>query len=161
MKKVGIALGVLLALVAVAAAVLPWYLGVEAEKRFQEGLAEYGSANSPFAVKLVRYERGWFESTALHRVSVKADPTIYFDVHHAIDHLPDPRVGFHTQRAQTPRQPVCAGVQLPVAQLVVFLNHGHGVRTEPSLRFEQFVNTLTLRVLGLSGVPFHQRLLTF
>jgi uncharacterized protein YdgA (DUF945 family) len=104
MKKLGIALGVLLALVAVAAAALPWYLGGEAEKRFREGLADHSGANSPLAVKLVRYERGWLESTALHRVSVKADPDVYFDVHHAIDHLPDPRVGLIHMRS-TPRWP--------------------------------------------------------
>jgi hypothetical protein len=41
---------------------------------------------------------------ALHRVSLKADPDVYFDVHHAIDHLPDPRAGLIHMRS-TPRWP--------------------------------------------------------
>lgn len=104
MKKVGIALGVVLALAAVAAAAMPWYLGVEAERRFREGLADSSGGSSPLALKLVRYERGWLASTALHRVSLKADPTVYFDVQHDIDHLPDPDEGLIHMRS-TPRWP--------------------------------------------------------
>ena len=103
MKKIGIALGLLLGLVAVAAAALPWYLGVEAEKRFREATADRSASSSPFAVTLVEYRRGWLGSTALHRVSLKADPEVYFDIHHDIDQLPD-RVGLVRMRS-TPSWP--------------------------------------------------------
>ena len=43
-------------------------------------------------------------STALHRVSLSADPEVYFDIHHDIDHLPDPRAGLVRMRS-TPRWP--------------------------------------------------------
>ncbi len=89
MKKIGVVLGLLLVLVAAAAAALPWYLGMEAEEHIRAVIAERSDANSPFAVKLVQYDRGWLQSTALHRVSLKADPAVYFDIHHDIDQLPD------------------------------------------------------------------------
>ena len=103
MKKIGMVLGLLLVLVAAAAAALPWYLGMEAEEHIREAIAERSGANSPFAVKLVQYERGWLQSTALHRVSLKADPAVYFDIHHDIDQLPDPH-GLVRMRS-TPRWP--------------------------------------------------------
>ncbi len=104
MKKIGIALGLLLGAMVVGAAALPWYLGIEAEKHFRAGIAERSGGNSPFAVTLVQYRRGWLGSTALHRISLKADPEVYFDVHHDIDQLPDPRVGLLRMRS-TPRWP--------------------------------------------------------
>jgi hypothetical protein len=104
MKKIGIALGALLALAGLAAAALPWYVGMETEKRFQAGISNPDITNSPFALKLVQYRRGWTHSTALHRISLKAEPDVYFDVHHDIDHLPDPRVGLVRVRS-TPRWP--------------------------------------------------------
>ena len=104
MKKIGIALGLLLVVLAMAAAALPWYIGTQAEKRFRDGLQEGDGGNSPFAVKLVQYQRGWMHSTALHRISLRADPEVYFDIHHDIDHLPDPRAGL-VQVRSTPRWP--------------------------------------------------------
>jgi uncharacterized protein YdgA (DUF945 family) len=104
MKKIGIALGVLLALLVVVAAAVPWYVGVQAEQRFRDATRERNAGNSPLSVTLVQYQRGWLHSTALHRVSLKADPDVYFDVQHEIDHLPDPRAAlWHVH--STPRWP--------------------------------------------------------
>jgi uncharacterized protein YdgA (DUF945 family) len=104
MKKIGIALGLLVVLVGIAAAAVPWYLGIEAETRFRDGMAERSGGNSAFAVTLVQYRRGWLQSTALHRVSLKADPDVYFDIQHDIDHLPDMRGNLVRMRS-TPRWP--------------------------------------------------------
>jgi len=104
MKKIGIALGVLLVLAGAAAAALPWYVGMETEKHFQAAIVQPDSANSAFTLELVQYRRGWAHSVALHRISLKADPDVYFDIRHDIDHLPDPRAGLVHVRSM-PRWP--------------------------------------------------------
>ena len=104
MKKIGIALGVLLGLLVVAAGALPWYLGVQAEERLRAATAERNAAGSPFAVTLVQYRRGWLDSTALHRISLKADPSVHFDIQHDIEQLPDPS-GNLVRIRSTPRWP--------------------------------------------------------
>jgi uncharacterized protein YdgA (DUF945 family) len=100
MKTVKIGLAVLLLLAASAAAAFPWYLGLRTERGFHAAL-EQGvlrdiglGGGSPLSVSLVRYERGWLHSTAVHRVALKADPEVSFEVHHAIRHVPDPKRGF-------------------------------------------------------------------
>lgn len=105
MRQIKIALLVLLVIVAGAAAAFPWYLGWRTEQRFIAGLDHSALANnSPLAVSLVRYERGWLHSTAVHRVSLKADPEVHFDVQHAIRHVPDPEKGWIVVHS-TPRWP--------------------------------------------------------
>jgi len=105
MKTVKIALVVLLLLVAAAGAAFPWYLGWETEQGFKQGLDHAAlGGNSPMSVSLVRYERGWLHSTAVHRVTLKADPEVHFDVLHDIRHLPDPKQGLVIVQS-TPRWP--------------------------------------------------------
>ena len=104
MKKIGIALGALLGLLVVAAGALPWYLGVEAEQRFRAATAERNATGSPFTLTLVQYQRGWLESSALHRVSLKADPSVHFDIQHDIEQLPDVQGNLVRVRS-TPRWP--------------------------------------------------------
>jgi uncharacterized protein YdgA (DUF945 family) len=105
MRKLKIALALVLFLIAGAAAAFPWYLGRQAEQRFLAGLKHPAlGENSAVAVSLVQYERGWLNSSAVHRVALKADPDVYFDVHHAIGHLPDPERGLVTVHS-TPRWP--------------------------------------------------------
>jgi uncharacterized protein YdgA (DUF945 family) len=105
MRKLKIALALVLFLIAAAAAAFPWYLGRQAEQRFLAGLKHPALGdNSAVAVSLVQYERGWLNSSAVHRVALKADPDVYFDVHHAIRHLPDPERGLVMVHS-TPRWP--------------------------------------------------------
>ena len=105
MKKLTIALGAVLLLAAGAAAAFPWYLGWQAEQRLRAGLDHPAlTQNSAVVVALVQYDRGWLNSSAVHRVTLKADPQVYFDVHHAIRHLPDPERGLVMVHS-TPRWP--------------------------------------------------------
>ena len=105
MRTVKIALAVLLLIVAGAAGALPWYLGWQTEAGFKAGFEHAArDVSSPLSLSLVRYERGWLDSSAVHRVTLKADPEVYFDVHHAIRHLPDPASGLVVVQS-TPRWP--------------------------------------------------------
>ena len=105
MRKLKIALALVLCLIAGAAAAFPWYLGRQTEQRFLAGLEHPALGdNSAVAVSLVQYQRGWLNSFAVHRVALKADPEVYFDVHHAIRHLPDPERGLVMVHS-TPRWP--------------------------------------------------------
>jgi len=105
MRKLKIALAVVLLVAAGAAAAFPWYLGWQTEQRLRAGLDHPALGdNSALAVALVQYERGWLHSYAVHRVTLKADPQVYFDVHHAIRHLPDPERGVVMVHS-TPRWP--------------------------------------------------------
>jgi len=105
MRKLKIALALVLFLIAGAAAAFPWYLGRQAEQRFLAALSHPALGdNSAVALSLVQYERGWLHSSAVHRVALKADPEVHFDVHHAIRHLPDPERGLVMVHS-TPRWP--------------------------------------------------------
>jgi uncharacterized protein YdgA (DUF945 family) len=148
MKKIGIALGLLLGLLAVAAAALPWYLGMEAEKHFRQATAERSKSNSPFAVTLVEYRRGWLGSTAVHRVSLKADSAVYFDIQHDIDQLPDPR-GPVVRMRSTPRWPQ----QVQAAADYYFAK-------QPALTVETAVDYERNVSVSLSSPAFSRQLLT-
>ena len=95
MNKLTIGAAALLVTGAAAAAAFPWYVGVEVEQQIVAALAkDAADGNSPVAITLVQYRRGWLHSAATHRVALKADPEVHFDVHHAIRHVPDPTRGF-------------------------------------------------------------------
>jgi hypothetical protein len=105
MKKLAISLAVIAALAAAAGAAVPWYVGMETEKYFQSQLNEaLLGTNSSVTVKMVQYDRGWLGATAVQRVALKADPSVQFDIHHQIDHLPDPSTGWLKVHS-TPRWP--------------------------------------------------------
>jgi uncharacterized protein YdgA (DUF945 family) len=104
MRKIAVGLGAVLVVAGVAAAALPWYLGIETEKHIQAAIKEPHGANSAFSLRLVQYRRGWAHSVAVHRIGLKADPDVYFDIRHDIDHLPDPR-GELVHVRSTPRWP--------------------------------------------------------
>jgi uncharacterized protein YdgA (DUF945 family) len=105
MKKLAISLAVVVVLAAAAAAAVPWYVGMETEKYFQSQLNEtLLGANASVTVKMVQYDRGWLGATAVQRVALKTDPSVQFDIHHEIDHLPDPGAGWLKVRS-TPRWP--------------------------------------------------------
>ncbi len=63
MKKIGIALGVVLLLLAVAAAAGPFWFGMQMENVYTE-MVQQMSANSTAAFTTKRYERGWLSSSA-------------------------------------------------------------------------------------------------
>jgi uncharacterized protein YdgA (DUF945 family) len=105
MKKLVIGLAVVALLAGAAAAAVPWYVGMETEKYFQSQPNEtLLGTNSSVTVKIVEYERGWLRATAVQRVALKTDPSVQFEIHHAIDHLPDPSVGWLKVHS-TPRWP--------------------------------------------------------
>jgi len=104
MKKIAIALTALVVLLAAAAAAYPWYLGMQTETELRAQLKGSDGIGSPVRVTLVQYQRGWISSTALHRVSLKSDANVYFDVHHEIDHVPD-LSGSLVRIKSTPRWP--------------------------------------------------------
>jgi uncharacterized protein YdgA (DUF945 family) len=84
-----------LVLTGAAAAAVPAYLGWQTQQQFTAALNNLAAnANSPVAVTLVKYERGWLHSSATHRVTLKADPDVHFDVQHRIRQVPDPSRGF-------------------------------------------------------------------
>ena len=81
-------IGVVAAVVVTGAAgtaALPWYLGWRTEHGFAEVLrqTQAGNANSPLAITLVQYRRGWLSSEVTHRISMKSDPDAYFTIKHA------------------------------------------------------------------------------
>jgi uncharacterized protein YdgA (DUF945 family) len=105
MKKLGMLLGLVLAVLALAAAAVPWYIGWETERHFIASLGDPAlKRNSPLAMALKSYERGWLHSRAVHRVSLRADPEVYFDVEHDIRQVPDPNAGWVIVQS-TPRWP--------------------------------------------------------
>jgi uncharacterized protein YdgA (DUF945 family) len=148
MKKIGIALGVLLGLLVTAAGALPWYLGGQAEQRFRAATAERNTAGSPFAVTLVQYRRGWLDSSALHRVSLKADSSVYFDIQHEIEQLPDVHGNLVVVRS-TPRwpQPVQAAADYYFAK-------------QPALTVETAVDYERNVAIRISSPAFSRPLLT-
>jgi uncharacterized protein YdgA (DUF945 family) len=94
MNKLTIGAAALLAIGAAASAAFPWYVGVQVEQQIVAALSEGDNDKSPIAVTLVQYRRGWLHSAATHRVSLRAEPEVYFDVHHAIRQIPDPTRGW-------------------------------------------------------------------
>ncbi len=72
-------------------AAIPWGVGRLVERTFVTRVEELtGGANALLRMRLVRYERGWLVSEAVHRVELD-DASSSFDLVHRIDHLP--RVG--------------------------------------------------------------------
>jgi len=88
-KVIGVSIGAL----AVAAAI-PWGVGRLAEHRFVTGLeSAAGGVDAMMRMHLVRYERGWLSSSAVHRVQLTDNAAGAFEIHHRIDHLPRPGEG--------------------------------------------------------------------
>jgi len=82
------------------AATIPWGVGRLAEHRFVQALQRAaGGADAMARVRLVRYERGWLSSSAVHRVALTDDAAGVFEIHHRIDHLP--RLGEGLARVQS------------------------------------------------------------
>src|SRR6185295_7041241 len=90
------------ALVAVPAAILvaaactfPWYLGMQTEQAMRAEVSKLASnAQFPLNVTFMRYDRGWLSSTAVTRLTLKAEPNVYLDVRHEISQLPRPKSGW-------------------------------------------------------------------
>jgi uncharacterized protein YdgA (DUF945 family) len=82
-------------ILAAAACSVPVYVGAQTEQAMRaEAIRLTGSAQFPLNVVYTRYDRGWLSSSAVSRLTLKAEPDIYLDVRHEISHLPDPRVGW-------------------------------------------------------------------
>jgi len=89
-KVIGVSIGVLL-----VAAAIPWYVGRIVEDRFVGRIEQLmGGTAGVLGVSLLRYDRGWFASEAVHRINPGGDPSASFEVHHRIDHLPRLREGW-------------------------------------------------------------------
>jgi uncharacterized protein YdgA (DUF945 family) len=58
-----------------------------------------GSAQFPLNVTFMRYDRGWLSSTAVTRLTLKAEPSIYLDLRHEISQLPGPGRGWMRVRS--------------------------------------------------------------
>jgi len=83
-KVIGVSIGAL-----ALAATIPWGVGRLAEHRFVEALGRAaGGADAMARMRLVRYERGWLSSSAVHRVALTDNAAGVFEIHHRIDHLP-------------------------------------------------------------------------
>ncbi|HYL18941.1 MAG TPA: DUF945 family protein [Burkholderiales bacterium] len=94
MKKTALIVVPLGILVATACAA-PWYVGVQTEEAMRvEATKLASSAQFPLNVSYTHYERGWLSSSAVTRLTLKAEPSIYLDVRHEISQLPDPRAGW-------------------------------------------------------------------
>jgi len=84
-----------LGLVVAAACALPWYLGLRTEQALRAEMGKLTSrAQFPLNVTFMRYDRGWLSSSALTRLTLKAQPSVFLDVRHEISHLPQPRTGW-------------------------------------------------------------------
>ncbi len=82
-------------IVAAAACALPWYLGMQTEQAMRAEVSKMASsAQSPLNVTFMRYDRGWLSSTAVTRLTLKAEPSLYLDVRHDISQLPQPGAGW-------------------------------------------------------------------
>lgn len=94
MNKLAI-VAVPIGILAAAACAVPLYVGMQTEQAMRAEATELaGSAQFPLNVTYTRYDRGWLSSSAVSRLTLKAEPDIYLDVRHDISHLPDPRVGW-------------------------------------------------------------------
>lgn len=84
-----------LGVLAAAACAVPWYLGMQAEHELRAQVSNLSrSAQFPFSVALMRYDRGWLSSSAVTRFTLKADADYGVEVRHEISQLPDPRDGW-------------------------------------------------------------------
>jgi uncharacterized protein YdgA (DUF945 family) len=82
-------------MLAATACALPWYLGMQAEQGMRAEVSKLASsAQFPLNVTFMRYDRGWLSSNAVTRLTLKAEPSFFLDVHHEISHLPQPRSGW-------------------------------------------------------------------
>lgn len=105
MKKLAISLGVVVGVACIVGAAMPWYIGMETENFFRTQLNESLLGSNPqVTVQIAKYERGWLHATAVHRVVLKADQDVQFDIVHEIDHVPDPNSGWLKVHS-TPRWP--------------------------------------------------------
>jgi uncharacterized protein YdgA (DUF945 family) len=86
MKKIGIALGVVLLLVVVAAAAAPFWFGMQMEKAYTE-MVQQMSNNSTAAFTTKRYERGWLSSSAETTIQMPRVP-FGFRLSSEIEHGP-------------------------------------------------------------------------
>lgn len=94
MKKFALVI-VPLGVLAGAACALPWYVGMQTEHALRAEVSSLSrSPQFPFAVSLLRYDRGWLSSSAVTRFTLKADADYAVEVHHDIAQLPDPREGW-------------------------------------------------------------------
>jgi len=94
MKKLALVI-VPLAVIAGAACATPWYVGMQADRALRNEASSLShNPQFPFAVSLLRFDRGWLSSTAVTRFTLKADADYTFDVRHDIAQLPDPREGW-------------------------------------------------------------------
>jgi uncharacterized protein YdgA (DUF945 family) len=84
-----------LSVLAGAACAVPWYVGMQTEEAMRAQVAALaGNAQFPLNVVFTRYERGWLSSTAMSRLTFKAEPRMYLEVHHDISHVPDTQAGW-------------------------------------------------------------------
>ena len=64
------------AILAAAACALPWYLGMQTEQAMRAEVSKMASsAQFPLNVTFMRYDRGWLSSTAVTRLTLKAEPS--------------------------------------------------------------------------------------
>lgn len=64
-----------IAILAAVACALPWYVGVQVERSIREEVSRFADSPwLPFSVALTHYDRGLFSSTAITRITLKAQP---------------------------------------------------------------------------------------
>jgi uncharacterized protein YdgA (DUF945 family) len=82
-------------ILAAAACALPWYLGMQTEQSMRAEVSRLASSvQSPLNVTFMRYDRGWLSSTAVSRLTLKAEPSVYLEMRHEISQLPWPGTGW-------------------------------------------------------------------
>jgi uncharacterized protein YdgA (DUF945 family) len=95
MKKILIALGALVAVLAAVAAGAPWYVGRQAENDLNDWIAKANAAPSAtYALSVARYARGWRQSSAVLRVAARVDSKRFVELHQRVRHGPDPDFGW-------------------------------------------------------------------
>ncbi len=95
MKKVLIALAVVVAVLGAVAAATPWYVGYQARADLNEWIAKANAApDATYTISIASYDRGWRRSVAIVRVAALGDSKTYLDLRHRIQHGPDPRFGW-------------------------------------------------------------------
>jgi uncharacterized protein YdgA (DUF945 family) len=95
MKKALIALGVLVVVLGAAAAVVPWYVGYQAQQNLNEWIAKANAApDATYTMSVVSYDRGWRRSTVVVRTAARGDAKLAVDLRHRLRHGPDPGFGW-------------------------------------------------------------------
>ncbi len=95
MKKVLIALAVLVAVLGAVAAAAPWYVGYQAERNLNEWVAKANAApEATYTVSVASYDRGWRRSVVVLRAAARGDPKAFVDLRHRLRHGPDPGFGW-------------------------------------------------------------------